>query len=147
MALRYAGQDASASCVNSTTGDQLLPDMNIESIRFGFPFELTKKEFIGETGPTFREFADGWEAEIKFEPNDSGQIVAWANALKAKAESASADEFFLALRFNSPDAGSFRIVLQDAHFEAGPEGDIGSRTEFLASTIKAKGKSYKIAEV
>ena len=147
MALRYAGQDAVVACMNSTTGDQMLPDMNIESISFSFPFELTKKEFIGENGPTFREFADGWEAEIKFEPNDPDQVVAWANALKAKAESASSDEFFIPLRFNSPDTGSFRVVLKDAHFELGLDGQLGGRTDFLTSTIKAKGKTYKINTV
>lgn len=143
--LRFAGQEAVLSFVDTTTGDAILPDIAIASIDFDFPFELTKKEYIGEIGPDFREFADGWTAAIKFDPNNAAQFVTYVGLLKAKAEGASTDEFAIQLKFTAPDAGAFNIQLRDAHFENGGGGSLSGRTDFLASGIKAKGKTYKIA--
>lgn len=146
MGLRYAGQEGSLTLINSTTQDQLLPTINLESTSFGFPFELTKKQFIGKTGPTYREFADGWELEFKFEPDNADEIVAYANAVKAKAEGASTDEFAFQVRFASPDGPTLQITFRDGHFEGLPF-ELGGRTEFLTGTHKVKGEVYKIQTI
>lgn len=146
MGLRYAGQEGSLTLINSTTQEQLLPTINLESTSFGFPFELTKKQFIGKTGPTYREFADGWELEFKFEPDNADEIVAYANAVKAKAEGASTDEFAFQVRFASPDGPTLQITFRDGHFEGLPF-ELGGRTEFLTGTHKVKGEVYKIQTI
>lgn len=145
-ALRYAGQEGSLTLINSTTQEQQLPSLNLESCSFGFPFELTKKQFIGEIGPVYREFADGYEAEFKFEPSDADEIVAYVNAVKAKAEGASTDEFAIQMRFASPDGPTLQVTFRDAHFEGLPF-ELGGRTEFLTGTHKVKGKTYKIQTI
>lgn len=143
MGLRYAGQEGALVLINSTTQEQLLPTLNLESTSFGLPFNLTKKDFIGDLGPTYREFPDGWECEFKFEPNEAEEVAAYVNAIKAKAEGESVDEFAIQLRFASPDGSTLQITFRDAHFEGLPF-DLGGRTEFLTGTHRCKGKVYKI---
>ena len=143
MGLRYAGQEGTLTLINSTTQEQLLPSLNLESCSFGFPFELTKKQFMGEIGPTYREFADGWELEYKFELDQADQVVAYVNAIKAKAEGKSTDKFAFQVRFASPDGPTLQITFRDGHFEGLPF-EMGGRTEFLTSTHRAKGAPYKI---
>jgi hypothetical protein len=143
MGLRYAGQEAALTLINTSTQDQLLPSIGLESTSFAFPFELTQKQFIGEIGPDYREFANGWEVEFKFEPTIAEEIVAYVNAVKRKAEGASNEEFAVQLRFASPDGSTLQITLRDGHFEGLPF-DLGGRTEFLTGTHRMKGKFYKI---
>lgn len=143
MGLRYAGQEGSLTLINTTTQEQLLPTIGLESSSFGFPFELTKKQFIGELGPDYREFADGWELEFKFEPTNAEEIVAYVNVVKAKAEGKSTDEFAVQIRFASPDGPTLQITFRDGHFEGLPFEQAG-RTEFLTGTHRMKGKTYKI---
>jgi hypothetical protein len=143
MGLRYAGQEGSLTLINTTTQDQLLPSIGLESTSFSFPFELTQKQFIGEIGPDYREFANGWELEFKFEPTAAEEIVAYVNAIKAKAEGTSTDEFAVQLRFASPDGSTLQVTFRDGHFEGLPF-ELGGRTEFLTGTHRMKGKFYKI---
>lgn len=143
MGLRFAGQEGSLTLINATTQEQLLPTLNLESVTFGLPFELTKKQFIGRTGPVYREFADGWELEYKFEPDQAEEIVAYVNAAKAKAEGKSTDEFAYQVRFASPDGATLQITFRDGHFEGLPF-EMGGRTEFLTGTHRSKGDVYKI---
>lgn len=143
MSLRYAGQEGALTLINATTQEQLLPSIGLESTSFGFPFELTKKQFIGQIGPDYREFADGWETEFKFEPQQADEVVAYVNVAKAKAEGKSTDEFALQLRFASPDGPTLQITLRDGHFEGLPF-ELAGRTEFLTGTHRMKGKTYKI---
>jgi hypothetical protein len=143
MGLRYAGQEGSLVLINSTSQDQLLPTIGLESTSFGFPFELTKKQFIGQIGPDYREFADGWELEFKFEPANAEEVVAYVNAIKAKAEGKSVDEFAAQLLFASPDGPTLQITFRDGHFEGLPF-ELSGRTEFLTGTHRMKGKIYKI---
>lgn len=146
MGLRYAGQEGSLTLINSTTQEQLLPTVNLESTNFGFPFELTKKQFMGDIGPTYREFADGWELEFKFEPDNADEIVAYANVVKAKAEGKSTDEFAFQVRFACPDGPTLQVTFRDGHFEGLPF-EMGGRTDFLTGTHKVKGKTYKIQTI
>jgi hypothetical protein len=143
MGLRYAGQEGALVLINSTTQEQKLPSMAIESTSFGFPFELTKKQFIGELGPDYREFADGYELEFKFEPTDADEVVDYVNAIKAKAEGRSTDEFAAQLRYASPDGSTLQITFRDLHWEGLPF-EQASRTDFLTGTHRCKGKVYKI---
>jgi hypothetical protein len=143
MALRYSGQEGAISIIDSTTQDALIPDVNIESFSFSFPYELVKKEFIGELGPDYREFADGYEFGCKAEINNAAQFVTFVNLLKAKAEGKSADEFAAQIRMAGPDASTLQITFRDIHWEGLPF-DLGSRTDFLTLDLKGKGKSYKV---
>ena len=146
MALRFAGQETALSLIDSTTGDALLADMAMENVKITFPFELTKMEFLGELGPDYREFGDGAEVTFKFMHTDAAQTVTACNAMIAKAQGKSNDEFALGTTFTSPDRGAFRVVLRDLHFEGVPL-DMSGRTEFLESEITAKCKTFKIATV
>lgn len=140
---RFAGQEGSVTVVDSTTGDALLADISVESFNVHLPFDVTKKDFIGEVGPDFREFSDGYEVELKVEHNDAAQTVDFINAIVAKARSESLDEFAASLKYVSPDGGAFRVILQDIHWE-GPPLELAGRKEFLASTLKGKGKVFKV---
>lgn len=146
MAMRFAGQENALTLVNSTTNDQLIPDMNLESCTVTLKFDLVQKQYMGEIGPDYREFADGAEVEFKFAHNDALQSVTLLNALLARAQGKSTDEFAIASKYVSPDAGSFRVILRDLHFSDIPL-DLSGRKEFLMSTIKASCKIVKIAQV
>lgn len=143
MGLRYAGQEGSLTLINATTQEQLLPSIGLESTSFGFPFELTKKQFIGRTGPDYREFADGWELEFKFEPQQADELVDYVLAVKAKAKGETTTEFAVQLRFASPDGPTLQITLRDGHFEGLPF-ELSGRSEFLTGTHRMKGDEYKI---
>ena len=147
MSLRFAGQEAVLSLINSTTGDALIPDVGVESSKVSFPLVLTKKDFFGELGPDFREFGDGFEVSFKFEHVDADSAVSMLNQILAKAQGASVDEFALSMKYVSPDGGAFRVVLLDLHFENVGDLDLGGRTDFLMSELKAKGKKFKIKKV
>ena len=142
---RFAGQESTLSVLDVTTGDVLIGDIALESSVVTFPFDLVKKQYMGEIGPTYRAFHDGWEAEIKVSPNDVGQIVSLANLLIAKASGASQDEIAISMKYISP-IGAFQVVLRDAASEGLPL-DMGGGHDFLMTSLKFKGKIYKIAKV
>lgn len=145
MGLRYSGQpgESSLTLINTTTQEQLLPSMALESVTVTLPLELVEKNYIGEVGPDFREFGKGYEVEFKMAHTDAGETVALVNAIKAKAEGKSVEEFALQTRYFSPGGATYQITLRDLHFEGIPF-ELGGRTDFLMSTIKAKGKNYKV---
>jgi hypothetical protein len=143
IGLRYAGAEGSLVLMNSTTGDELMAGMPLASIKWSFPLELVKKQYIGDIGPTYREFSDGYELEAEVEPDDAEKFVAIINAVKAKAEGASSDEFAAQAKYASPSGSTFQVTFRDLHWEGIP-GDMGGRTEFLKTTFKAKGKVYKV---
>jgi hypothetical protein len=140
---RLAGQEGALSLLNTTTQDELLPALNLLSIKANFPFELVKREYIGETGPDYREFGDGYELEVEAEPDDADQIAAYLNAITAKAQGKSQDEFAAQMRLASPDGGTLQVTFRDIHWEGLPL-DLGSRTDFLKLSLKGKGKVFKV---
>lgn len=144
--LRYTGENGEITLLNSTTGEQLLPSMAIESFDFNFPFDLVQKDFIGNNGPTFREFADGYEFNFKLQPNNGAEVVDYVNALKAKAEGTSADEFAAQVRLKSPGLPTIQVTFRDMHFSGNPFS-VGGRKEFLTLDQKTKGTNYKIAVI
>ena len=142
MALRFAGQEAALTVVNSTTNDQLCPDIFLESSTVTLKIDLVQKQYMGEIGPEYREFADGAEVELKLEHTDAQQSVALLNAIVARAQGKSTDEISVAMKYVSLDAGSFRVI----RFSDIPL-DLSGRKEFLMSTLKASCKTFKIAVV
>lgn len=145
--MRFAGQEEVLSLINSTTGDPMLPDVGVEQSKVGFPLVLVKKDFLGEIGPDYREFGDGYEVSFKFQHSDADSAVSYLNQVLAKAQGASVDEFALSMKFVSPVGGTFRVVLLDLHFENVGDLDMGSRTNLMDSEMKAKGKKFKIKKV
>lgn len=141
--LRFSGQEGSLYLLNATTGDALLEGIPIASIKGNLPFELVKKDYIGEKGPTFREFADGYEIEADLEPDDVGKLVTYINLLKAKAEGDSSTEFAVQMRVSAPDNATFQVTFFDTHFEGIPL-ELGGRKELLKTTLKGKGSKYKV---
>lgn len=144
--LRFAGEEGVISVLNTTTGDQQMPDINIESATVTLALELTMKQFIGDLGPTFREFYNGYELELKLQPNDPAQLVAFMNAVIAKAQGLINDEFAVSFKAVSPDRGAFRVTCRDLHWDSLPL-DLPSRTDFLTLTLKAKGNVCKFQTV
>ena len=141
---RFTGQQGSLVLQDITTGDAILPDVHIESWTFAVEIELTEKAFIGEVGPTFREFAKGYSLELKVEYNDAAQVVAWINAMQARLSGASSDEIASSLKYTSRDGQAFRVTCRDLHIESNPF-ELGGQTEFLSGTIKFKGNQYAVA--
>ncbi len=140
---RFAGQEATLSIVNTTTGDPLIADVLLESATVTLPFDVVKKQYMGEIGPRYRMFADGWEADIKVAPTSAPQMVELANLLVAKASGLIQDEIALQMKYVSP-TGAFRIVLRDGACDGIPL-DTGGGHEFLESGLKWKGQQFKIA--
>ncbi len=138
------GEECSLSVLNSTTKDPICADAGLEKLTFTIPFELTKKQFIGDVGPTYREFGDGYEITFTIEHTQADQVVTLINALSARAQGSSSDEFAAGCTFKSADGGSFRLSFYDLHFEGIPL-DLSGRTEFLTTELKAKGKTFKAA--
>lgn len=146
MGLRYAGQDGTLVLLNTTTQAQLLPGLNIASINFGFPFELLKKTYIGQIGPQYREFDDGYELEWKFDVHDAGLLVAYANAVKGKARGESNLEFAAMIRYVALDAPTLQVVFRDMHWEGLPF-ESGGQRELLSATHRTKGAEYLIRTI
>ena len=144
--LRFAGQEGALTLLNSTTQDELLPAAPLLSVKVNLPFELVKREFIGEKGPDYREFADGYEIEVEFEPDSADLIAAYANAILAKARGESSDQFAAQFRVAAIDDATLQITCLDIHWEGVPF-DLGGRTEFLKSSLKGKGKTCKVQVV
>ena len=142
MAERFAGQESKLALVNSTTQDPILPDIAVVSMTGTLKNELVKRNFLGETGPDHREFADGYELEIEVEITDAAQIVTFINAMQAKAKGKSNDQFSASTKYVSPDGGSFRLVFPDLRWDSTPM-NMGGRTDFLKTTLKASGKTWK----
>lgn len=142
IGLRYAGAEAGLTLINGD-GDEMMAGMPLASLKWSFPLELTKKQYIGDIGPTFREFSDGYELEAEVEPDNADDFVAIINAVKAKAEGANDGEFAANAKYASPSGSTFQVTFYDLHWEGIP-GDMGGRTDFLKTTFKAKGKKYKV---
>jgi len=140
---RFAGQEGSLVLLDVTTNDAILPDVYIESWTFEPQVELTEKKFIGEIGPHYREFANGYSLEVKVQFNDAAQSVAWLNLMKARLEGASNDEFAAGLKYTALDLSAFRVTCRDLHLESDPM-EFAGQTDFLQSTIKFKGTQYKV---
>lgn len=142
IGMRYAGAEGGVTLINAD-GDELMPGMPVSSVKWSFPLELTKKQYIGDTGPTFREFSDGYELEVECDPDNADDFVAMINAVKDKADGANSDEFAAQAKYASPSGSTFQVTFRDLHWEGIP-GDMGGRTDFLKTTFKAKGKVYKV---
>lgn len=143
---RLAGQEGALTLINSTTQEQMMPSLFLESVTVTFPFEVVTKQFIGETGPTHRAFGNGYEVEFKIEHDNAAEVVAMANAILAKVQGLSTDEFALQTRYRNADGDVLQITLRDLVFEGIPF-ELGGRTDFLTSSIKAKGKTFKIQAI
>lgn len=141
--LRFAGQEGGLTCVNSTTKEEQIPSINVESISTTIDLEKVKKQFIGRTGPAYRTFADGASFEFKIEHTDAEETAAYLNAMKAKHEGKSNDEFALQWRVESVDGGTLQITLFDLAFDPF-DLTLGGRTSVLESTIKGSCPSYLI---
>jgi hypothetical protein len=144
--LRFAGQDASITLANLTTGAQVVPDIPIEKSTITFNMVVNKKEFLGEIGPDYREFTDGVTIDLSVEPNDAGQIVDLVSQIQAKAQGASTDQFAYSAQFTSPDGGVFRVVVPDIHWDTFAL-EMAGRTELASTTLKAMAKTFKIQKV
>ena len=142
MSERFAGQEAKLAIVNSTTQDPQCPDVALVSVNVTLKNELVKRDFVGETGPDYREFADGYDVEAEVELTNAAQIVTFVNALQAKAKGKSTDQFQIATKYVSPDGGSFRVVLPDVRWDSVPL-NLGGRKDFLKTTLKGSGKTWK----
>lgn len=142
MAERFAGQESKLVLTNSTTGDPTMPDVAVVSMTVTLKNELVKRDFIGETGPDYREFADGADIEIEVEFTNAAQLVTFENAKQAKAKGKSNDQFSAATKYVSPDGGSFRIVLPDIRWDGTPL-NMGGRKDLLKGTYKGSCKTWK----
>lgn len=142
MAERFAGQESKLAIVNSTTQDPIMPDIATVSMNAMLKQELVKRDFIGETGPDYREFADGYDIEIEVELTNAAQIVTFINAMQAKAKGLSNDQFGGSMKYSSPDGGSFRLVFPDIRWDTTPL-NLGGRKDFLKTTLKGSGKTWK----
>jgi hypothetical protein len=146
MSERFAGQEGALSLLNSTTGDQLMPDLAFESVEVSFPFEVVTKQYIGETGPDHREFSNGYEIKVKFAPTNADQLATIANAMIAKAQGKSNDEFMAQFKAASPDGGTLLITCRDIRWEGLPL-NLAGRLEFLMGDLNGKGKKSKIESI
>ena len=142
MAERFAGQESKLAIVNSTTQDPIMPDIAAISMNAMLKQELVKRDFLGETGPDYREFADGFDIEIEVELTSAAQIVAFVNAMQAKAKGKSNDQFASSMKYVSPDGGSFRLAFPDVRWDTTPL-NLGGRKDFLKTTLKGSGKTWK----
>lgn len=145
MSNRYDGQNTSLAWFNTTTKEEQIPDMKWEKCKVSFPFKLADHRFIGQLGPEFREFYDGAEAEVEFQPHVGLDYVSVHNAIKAKSQGKSNDEFSIAFELTSPDDQTIRVILLDVHFEENLPLDLGGQQEFVTSSIKVKCQRYKVA--
>lgn len=145
---RFAGQEGVVALVNSTSQEALLADVGVKSWNFGAPFSITEEEFIGETGPKLREFADAITLELEVSWAGAEQTANYLAAMLAKARGASTDEFQAALKYRSLTGGTFRIVLRDLHSEGVPI-DTRGRKEFTNGTLrfKVEPKNVKVEVV
>lgn len=144
--LRYSGQEASISIRNGTTRADFLVDVPVVNFNWSMPFELVKKDFIGQAGPDYREISNGYELDLEIEPNNGKDFVDFINTLRDKALGKITDEFIVqALYEATADGVTFQVTFYDVHWEGVP-GSLGGRNEFLKSSLKGKGK-YMKAEV
>lgn len=140
---RFAGQEGSFTLLNSTTGEQLLPDMHIESISASFLKEMVIKRYIGQIGPEVRSFDDGYELGVKFDPHNAITLVAFVTLCQAKAQGKINDEFAAQMKLVSPTGGTCRIVYRDVHWDSSPIS-LGGQHELLNKEIKGRGRTFKI---
>lgn len=139
MSGRFAGQEGKLSVIDSTTGDEVMPDLAFESVSIGTSFEIVTKQYIGETGPDHREFANGGDIKIKFAPTSAEKLATLANLMIAKAEGKSNDEFMAQFTASSPDGGTLLATCRDIHWEGLPL-DLAGRLEFLMGDLNGKFK-------
>lgn len=142
MAERFSGIEAALSLINTTTQDAVLASLALVSMTFTPETELVKRDFIGETGPDYREFADGASVEAEIELTDAGQIVTFINALQARGKGLLNERFSISASFKSSDGGNFRLVFPDVRFESQPIA-LGGRKDFAKFSIKGKCKTWK----
>jgi hypothetical protein len=143
---RFAGQEGALSILNSTTGDQLMPDLAFESCSVKFPFEVVTKQYIGEIGPDHREFSNGFEISVKFAPTSADQLATLLNLMLAKAQGKSNDEFLAQFKAISPDGGTLLITCRDIRWEGLPL-DLAGRLDFLMGELNGKGKKAKVESI
>lgn len=142
MAERYSGQQASITLVNNTTQDAVLASLALVSMTFTIDIELVSRDFIGETGTDYREFANGASIEAEIELTDAGQTLAFVNAVQARAKGLANDRFSVSSEFKSVDGGNFRLIFPDVRFEGLPIA-LGGRKDFAKLSIKGKCKTFK----
>src|SRR5260221_7404752 len=100
--LRLAGQEASVAIINVSTGDQAMPDVLSEKWSFSILSDIVQKLFIGDIGPQFRSFSNGYEGTISLQYNSAEQMVAFYNAIIAKNAGSINDIFSVSGRVNPP---------------------------------------------
>lgn len=142
---RFAGREGSLVLLNSTTGDSILGDVNIESWTVDPLVELTEHMFCGEIGPHHRAFSKGYSLKLKVQFNDVAQAVAFYSLMKARLDGANQDEFAAGLKYRNDLGQAFRITCRDMQPESLP-AEVGGQTEFLSGDLSFKGRDYKVDE-
>lgn len=140
---RFAGREGVIVLLNSTTGDGILPDVNVESWTIEPLVELTEHAFTGEIGPHFRPFSKGYSLKVKVQYNNVAQFVAFYNLMKARLEGANSDEFAAGLKCRSDLGEAMRFTCRDLQPESLP-AELGGQTEFLSGDLSFKGRDYKV---
>lgn len=143
---RFAGQEARLDLINSSTQDPLLAEVHLVSLNWTSEIELVKRDFFGRTGPVYREFADGYSVEAELELNDAAQIVLFLNFIQGRGKGLQTDTIQLSCQYVNPFGEGFRVVFPETAFE--PIAlNLGGRKDFLKTTLKGKGETWKAQQL
>lgn len=138
MPLRFSGQETAIVLLNSTTGDQLLPDILAKDLNFSIKTEEKTDSYLGQVGPTIDTFYDGYEFTLNHDPRSAVTLVEFMNIIIAKLQRQILDEFAVRAKFGSPDAGNFAVTFVDVKWSS-PSFTMGGQKDLLAKSIKGMG--------